>query len=731
MRARWAGRGTQVLVLVALLAAALGFPTTALGAISTTLSIVADPNPAWSDELVTVTVTVTPNPGGGWVFMNRGDYPVDPATGQATFTKAFDIAGSREVTATFLGFGSYAPSDPTTIFVEVDDHPVELTLQVPEEVGRGDPFEVTIEADESPTPGHGFIQVRDMTLGGTGFFLGSVATSGESPMTLELPGMLPGAYKLQASYAGGLHFEAATSALVDLTVFDRPTTTTMTATPDPSKWGEEVHLFIQVEPHTAEGNLVVKVDGSVVATPTLTPNGVAHLDVVPGAPGAHTITAEFGSQANPSPPEPWAPSSDSESHTVSTTPVETTPPTGTVSINDGASTATSIPVGLTMTGSDASGVAWTDISNDGVTWYSHPANLAEYGWNLADPDYGGEATDGTKTVYVRWRDLYGNTSTTATDTIWLDFFGPIGTASVMGGAAYTGSTAVSVNVAATDVGSSVSQVSLSNDGTSWTTFAYAPSVAWTLPATNGTRTVHVKWKDATGNWSEVKTDTIILDTVAPTATAPGKVFAGGATVNGGLAPVKLSWTGSDATSGIARYEAALKTDAGAYSTLSTSLTSATLTRGLAPGHTYRLRVRPVDKAGRVGAWVEGASFRVSSFQEGSGSIVRTGTWSLASSSSYWGGAERRASGAGASARITFTGRAFAWVGTVSPSSGSAKVYVNGALVKTVSLYNASTAYRRVVVQLSWATSASRTVRIVVSGTAGHPRVSVDAFLTGT
>jgi hypothetical protein len=60
VRARWVGRGTQLLVLVALLAAALGFPTTALGAISTTLSIVADPNPAWSDELVTVTDIVTP-----------------------------------------------------------------------------------------------------------------------------------------------------------------------------------------------------------------------------------------------------------------------------------------------------------------------------------------------------------------------------------------------------------------------------------------------------------------------------------------------------------------------------------------------------------------------------------------------------------------------------------------------------------------------------------------------
>ena len=57
--------------------------------------------------------------------------------------------------------------------------------------------------------------------------------------------------------------------------------------------------------------------------------------------------------------------------------------------------------------------------------------------------------------------------------------------------------------------------------------------------------------------------------------------------------------------------------------------------------------------------------------------------------------------------------------------------MNGVYVKTVSLYAATTSYRRVLVSLSWSTATSRTVKIVVVGTTGHPRVDVDAFVTGS
>jgi hypothetical protein len=70
----------------------------------------------------------------------------------------------------------------------------------------------------------------------------------------------------------------------------------------------------------------------------------------------------------------------------------------------------------------------------------------------------------------------------------------------------------------------------------------------------------------------------------------------------------------------------------------------------------------------------------------------------------------------------------AWASAVGPTRGSARVYLDGALFGTVSLYRADPGYRRVVFERSWTTSASHTIRIEVVGTSGHPRVDLDALV---
>jgi hypothetical protein len=61
----------------------------------------------------------------------------------------------------------------------------------------------------------------------------------------------------------------------------------------------------------------------------------------------------------------------------------------------------------------------------------------------------------------------------------------------------------------------------------------------------------------------------------------------------------------------------------------------------------------------------------------------------------------------------------------------ARVHVNGVLAKTVSLSAPTTASRKIVFSTIWSRSTTRTIRIVVVGTARHPRVDVDGFLTLT
>jgi hypothetical protein len=54
--------------------------------------------------------------------------------------------------------------------------------------------------------------------------------------------------------------------------------------------------------------------------------------------------------------------------------------------------------------------------------------------------------------------------------------------------------------------------------------------------------------------------------------------------------------------------------------------------------------------------------------------------------------------------------------------------VDGVLVKTVSTYRSSFQGRRVIWSMAFPSSGTHTVRIEVVGTAGHPRVDLDAFV---
>jgi len=217
----------------------------------------------------------------------------------------------------------------------------------------------------------------------------------------------------------------------------------------------------------------------------------------------------------------------------------------------------------------------------------------------------------------------------------------------------------------------------------------------------------------------------------PSTTGPTKSLVTGTALSSGKPLVRFSWTGNSVASTVDHYELALSTDGGPYRTVASPLASPSLTRALATGHSYRARARAVDAIGNIGAWAYGTGFKLSAYQESSSAIHWTGTWHTSSSTSYWGGRDRYSSAAGAKASLTFTGRSFAWVGSVGPTRGYAKVYVNGLLVKTINLGAANNANRRILYTASWSTAKSRTVTIRISGTAGHPRGDVDALITAS
>ncbi len=165
-------------------------------------------------------------------------------------------------------------------------------------------------------------------------------------------------------------------------------------------------------------------------------------------------------------------------------------PTGSISIDGGASETSHTAASLALSANDANGVTSMRLSTDGVfdteAWEPYATS--------------GTATlpggDGEKAVYVQFQDSQGNISTFF-DTIAFDA-PPVGTMSLNAGASYTTTRAVTVDSA---VSGAVEMRKRNTDGGGnwgdWT--AYSASVSHTIQQGDGLKTVEVQYRDSAGN----------------------------------------------------------------------------------------------------------------------------------------------------------------------------------------------------------------------------------------
>jgi len=373
-------------------------------------------------------------------------------------------------------------------------------------------------------------------------------------------------------------------------------------------------------------------------------------------------------------------------------PADTTPPTGSLSINNGAPVTRSPTVTLTIGGADPSGVASMCLTN-GSTCTTFEPFATTRSWTLA-------AGDGAKTVSLFLRDAKGNTTpstaaikasitldttaprdgalsaavsngaitltwtaatdggsgvasyrvvsasgatppptgcatgtvvytgrattivhsgltnglqqsyrvcafdvagnvspgATATATPKPESTPPVGSVVIENGATFTNKTTVAVSLAATDA-SGVPTMCLSTSATpcaTWLPYATTATVA----VGTGTQTVYARFRDRWGNESAPATDSIIVDTTAPTM-GPLRATAG-------LKQIEVAWSAaSDAVSGVSSY-----TLVGTPGTVAPPPGCATGTRllvgtattfihALATGTTYSYRLCAADRAGNV------------------------------------------------------------------------------------------------------------------------------------
>ncbi len=159
------------------------------------------------------------------------------------------------------------------------------------------------------------------------------------------------------------------------------------------------------------------------------------------------------------------------------------------------------------------------------------------------------------------------------------------------------------------------------------------------------------------------------------------------------------------------------------------VTTATAT-GLTNGTSYTFTVTATNAAGTGPASAASNAVVPSGltrYQDTSAAITYVNTWTTATSSVWSGGSEKYSKIAGASATFTLTGTQVSWISSKASNRGSAKVYLDGALLTTVSTYSTTTQNSVMVWKSAVLTRGSHKVKIVVAGTAGHPRVGIDAF----
>ncbi|MDB5056268.1 MAG: hypothetical protein JWM44_4318 [Bacilli bacterium] len=188
--------------------------------------------------------------------------------------------------------------------------------------------------------------------------------------------------------------------------------------------------------------------------------------------------------------------------------LDTTKPIGSVTINDGSSYTNQINVKLNISASD---------SNSVIIQLSNSSTFEDASWEpiVSEKSFTLSGIDGTKTVYAKFMDAAGNI-TEVNDGIVLDTVNPlVSNVSINNDAGFTNSTNVMLHIQASDANPLLMMVSEDAEFSSVQWETYLPNRSFTLSSGDGVKTVFVKLIDAAGNQSVMASDTITLDTLAP------------------------------------------------------------------------------------------------------------------------------------------------------------------------------------------------------------------------
>ncbi|MEW5760062.1 MAG: LamG domain-containing protein, partial [Candidatus Thermoplasmatota archaeon] len=166
--------------------------------------------------------------------------------------------------------------------------------------------------------------------------------------------------------------------------------------------------------------------------------------------------------------------------------LDTTLPTGSISINDGARYTNKNSVTLKLSANDANGIASMSFSDDGINWLSEPYKSSKA--------YTLPGIDGEKEVYVKFRDNAGLESLVYKDNIILDTKPPTGFIILP---EYTNKTRINLTLVASDA-NGIAEMRLSNNETFGDWETYKQNIEWEIEGIEGINNVSVEYRDSSG-----------------------------------------------------------------------------------------------------------------------------------------------------------------------------------------------------------------------------------------
>jgi hypothetical protein len=266
---------------------------------TTTTVVHSKANPTSVGESTTFTALVTGANGGpavtGTVAFRDGagllaDVPL--SNGEADYTTTALGVGTHTITATYSGDATYAGSSGTVVQqVNLASSSTALTQSgAPTGLGQPVTFTATVGgAGQTPT---GTVTFQD----GTTVLADSVALDGSGVATFSTTALAVGTHAITAAYSGDSSYAGSNSPAVTVQVNPISSTTTVTTSSSPSRFGDDVTFTATVSgAGPAPTGTVTFRDGEavLVADVALSSGGAATFSTSSLAVGTHGITAVY------------------------------------------------------------------------------------------------------------------------------------------------------------------------------------------------------------------------------------------------------------------------------------------------------------------------------------------------------------------------------------------------------------------------------------------------------